>query len=282
LEEEVMLEIPEVAVLSDQLNTVLQGRAVAAVTAWQSPHKLAFVYGDPAAYGGLFIGKTFTEARGFGSWVEMQWGDTVLAVSEGTSLLYASSARELPKKHQMLFELDDGSFVCAFVKMYGAVVGARPGAYDNKYYRVAQEKPAVLSEEFSEEYFHSLIEDPQAQKLSMKAFLATEQRIPGLGNGVLQDILFAARLHPKRKVRDVVPEQRENLFRNVKDILKAMAENGGRDTEKDLFGNAGGYTTRMSRNTVNTPCDSCRTTIVKANYLGGSVYFCPTCQPAPS
>lgn|GEM_PF-2077218 len=30
-----------------------------------------------------------------------------------------------------------------------------------------------------------------------KAFLATEQRIPGLGNGVLQDILWTARIHPK-------------------------------------------------------------------------------------
>jgi hypothetical protein len=34
----------------------------------------------------------------------------------------------------------------------------------------------------------------EVKKLSLKALLATEQRIPGLGNGVLQDILFKARM----------------------------------------------------------------------------------------
>jgi formamidopyrimidine-DNA glycosylase len=282
VQENVMIEIPESLVLADQLNHALRGRTVAEVTAWQSPHKLAFVYKDPSSYGALLEGRVFTGARGFGSWVEMGWDDHVLAVSEGTSLLYARSECALPRKHQMLLELDDGSFVCASVQMYGAIVGASAGEYDNKYYRVAQDRPAVLSDEFTAGYFQSLIEDPAVQKLSLKAFLATEQRIPGLGNGVLQDILFAARLHPKVKVKGVRPGERECLFRSMVDVLKTMTDGGGRDTERDLFGNPGGYKTRMSKNTVDTPCDSCKTTIVKASYMGGSVYFCPTCQPEPS
>jgi formamidopyrimidine-DNA glycosylase len=43
--------------------------------------------------------------------------------------------------------------------------------------------------------------------LSAKAFLATEQRIPGLGNGVLQDILFTAGIHPKRKMAAISEEE---------------------------------------------------------------------------
>lgn len=34
----------------------------------------------------------------------------------------------------------------------------------------------------------------------MKAFLAAEQRFPGIGNGVLQDILLESGIHPKRKI----------------------------------------------------------------------------------
>lgn len=45
-----------------------------------------------------------------------------------------------------------------------------------------------MSEEFSKEYFMELINAEDAQKKTAKAFLATEQTIPGLGNGVLQDI----------------------------------------------------------------------------------------------
>ena len=58
-----------------------------------------------------------------------------------------------------------------------------------------------------------------------------------------------------------------------------MTELGGRDTEKDLFGAFGGYKTRMSKNTVGLPCLKCGEAIVKEHYLGGSVYFCPSCQP---
>jgi len=274
-----MIEIPESLVLARQLNQVFKGKTVTEVIPWQSPHKLAFIYNDPATYGTLFRGKMFTEAYGFGSWVEMILEDTNLAVSEGTTLLHTPDEDKLPKKHQMLLKFDDGSFLCAYVKMYGAVVGARTGEYDNQYYLVAKEKPSVFSNEFTSSYFQSLIEDELIQRLSLKAFLATEQRIPGLGNGVLQDILFNSRLHPKEKVMNTAPEQRAFLYQTLISTLKEMIARGGRDTEKLLFGDNGGYKTRMSKYTVNQPCTICQSKIEKASYMGGSIYFCPTCQP---
>jgi len=277
-----MIEIPESLVLSEQLNKMCKGRAVSEVVPWQSPHKMAFIYGKPGSYGSLFKGKAFDRASGFGSWVELLFEDVIFAVSEGTVLFYAKDEKSLPKKHQMLFKFDDGSYVCAAVKMYGALVGAKQGGFDNKYYKVAREKPFVFSKEFNPAYFLAMIEDEEVQNLSLKAFLATEQRIPGLGNGVLQDILFEARLHPKKKVKDTAPEQRDTLYKTIISVLKEMKEKGGRDTEKDLFGSAGGYQTKMSRNTVGKPCSVCGTLIVKAPYMGGSVYFCPTCQSLSS
>ena len=114
--------------------------------------------------------------------------------------------------------------------------------------------------------------------LSAKAFLATEQRFPGLGNGVLQDILFAARIHPKRKLRDLTEAERERLLSAVVSVLGEMTAQGGRDTEKDLFGRVGGYATKMSKNTLTHGCPVCGGTITKEAYLGGSVYYCPACQ----
>jgi len=57
-----------------------------------------------------------------------------------------------------------------------------------------------------------------------------------------------------------------------------MTEKGGRDTEKDLFGQNGRYKTLLSKNTVNQPCPNCGNTIMKEAYLGGAVYYCPVCQ----
>jgi formamidopyrimidine-DNA glycosylase len=162
--------------------------------------------------------------------------------------------------------------------MYGSVLAFINGGYDNKYYLVAKEKPQPLSDAFDRAYFGALRAEG-AEKLSGKAFLATGQRIPGLGNGVLQDILFHAGVHPKRKIGTLSDTEFEGLFRSVRDTLAEMTKLGGRDTERDLFGNPGGYVTRLSKNTVGKPCPVCGAEIQKAAYMGGAVYWCPRCQP---
>lgn len=150
--------------------------------------------------------------------------------------------------------------------------------FKSSYYKIAKEKPSPLSDEFSKIYFDELISLKAVQKLSAKAFLATEQRIPGLGNGVLQDILWKARIHPKRKINTLKDENKEALFNTVKAVLSEMTKLGGRDTEKDLYGDNGGYKTMMSKNNVDSSCISCGGIIKKENYLGGSIYYCENCQ----
>jgi formamidopyrimidine-DNA glycosylase len=85
-------------------------------------------------------------------------------------------------------------------------------------------------------------------------------------------------MHPKRKLSDISEAEMRLLFDTVKTVLREMTELGGRDTERDLYGEPGGYVTLMSRNTVGTPCPACATPVLKASYMGGSVYYCPGCQ----
>ena len=86
------------------------------------------------------------------------------------------------------------SMLVASVQMYGGMGAFLAGENDNPYYLIAQQKPSPLEEEFDADYFKRLISGRGIEKLSAKGFLATEQRIPGLGNGVLQDILYRARI----------------------------------------------------------------------------------------
>ena len=51
---------------------------------------------------------------------------------------------------------------------------------------LCQHQPVALEDEF-DFIFPCLAESDATKALSAKAFLATEQRIVGLGNGVLQD-----------------------------------------------------------------------------------------------
>ncbi len=69
------------------------------------------------------------------------------------------------------------------------------------------------------------------------------------------------------------------LFNSIKSTLKEMRNQGGRDTEKDLYGKAGGYPTILSSKTVKNPCRACGGGLVREAYLGGNIYYCPICQP---
>ncbi|MEG2071204.1 MAG: zinc finger domain-containing protein, partial [Bacteroidales bacterium] len=161
-------------------------------------------------------------------------------------------------------------------RMYGGIYVFR-GALDNKYRTLSLEKISPLSNDFDEIYFARLIE-AEKKNISIKALLATEQRIPGLGNGVLQDILFNAGVHPKRKICSLTDIEQLNLFQSIKNTLSAMTAGGGRDTETDFFGNKGKYTSLLSKNTYEKPCPRCGSAIRKESYMGGSIYYCTDCQ----
>ena len=272
-----MIEIPEASVLTQQLNATICEKKIQRVVAAHSPHSFAWFSGDPAQYPALLTGKTIGAANNFGGMVEILVDDVALLFGDGVNLRFYQTGEAQPPKHQLLVEFSDETSLYGTVAMYGGLWCFKEGTHDNPYYLVAKEKPSPLSEAFDFDYFSGLF-TPESEKLSLKAFLATQQRIPGLGNGVLQDILFRAGLHPKRKTATLELKERQTLFQSIKNTLAEMASRGGRDTERDLFGTPGGYLTRMSKNTVGKPCQVCGSTVQKQAYMGGSIYFCPGCQ----
>lgn len=275
-----MIEIPEARVLARQLTETLRGRKIQKVTGMAHPHKFAFTEGDVATYPALLEGKYFTKASGFGCWVEMMFEDTVVAVSEGMRLRFVEQKEDLPNKHQLLLQLEGGDFIVASVQMYGALIVRKAGEVENTYYWLNKEAPSIIDGELTYDMFHSMITSPDVQKLSLKAFLATDQRFPGLGNGVLQDMLYYSRMHPKRKISTLEEADYVSLYEHMRDTLTDMDQFGGRNTEKDLFGRPCKYVTKMSSKTKGTLCPKCGMEVEKRSYLGGSIYFCPGCQPS--
>lgn len=271
-----MLELPEAHSLALQIRAALAGKVIAAAAANESPHRFAWYTGDPAAYGARMSGACLTGAQAVGGHLEILTDRGSLVLSDGASPRLWQPGEALPAKRQLLVRFGDGFALTCSVQMYGGLLWCEPGTNGNAYYQAAAAAPDPLSAAFDEAYFLSLRAGSDA--LSAKAFLATNQRIPGLGNGVLQDILFFAGLHPRLRMGGVTQEEYAGLFRCVKDTLARMADLGGRDTEKDLYGKAGGYRTVLSKNTLGTPCPRCGTALEKAAYLGGAVYYCPTCQ----
>lgn len=272
-----MLELPESKTICRQAEDMLRGKTIVKVVSNQSPHKFAWFRGNPEEYAALLCGKTIGQSTAYGGMVEIAVKEMRLIFADGVNLRYFAPNEPLPKKHQLLLEFEDGSSLLGSVQMYGALWVLSPGQ-EETYNLIARSKPDPLSDDFSEEYFRGLYGE-QDGKLSVKAFLATKQRIPGLGNGVLQDILFHARLHPKRKMNTLTSEEFPRLYHAVTQTLLDMTLKGGRDTERDLLGCRGGYRTILSARTKDQPCPVCGREIQREAYLGGNVYYCPNCQP---
>ncbi len=272
-----MLEFPESRVISAQMRNTLAGRKIVSVEVEQTPHRFAFFSDCKERYDALLRGQTVRGACGHGGIVELDTDELMLFFSDGAYPRYCAPGTPEPRKRQLLVRFDDGSALSVSVQMYGYIGLSAPALCEHAYYRSSADKPDALSAAFSLPYFLGLMPDGGA-KLSVKGFLATEQRIPGLGNGVLQDILWNARLDPRRDVRTLSKDELAALYHWVRDTLSAMCAAGGRATECDFFGKPGGYAQRLCKDTLGTPCPRCGTPIEKAAYMGGAVYFCPLCQ----
>ncbi len=273
-----MLELPEVITLSKQVNDTLRGKTITQVFNATKPHKFTFYNGNPLEYGKLLIGKTIESAQGYGMFVEFLLSDhATMHIGDGVSARYYNPGDKIPANYQLLLTFGDESFLAFTVAMYGFIHAYPDNMIDNKYYKLSKESISPLSNEYTPEQFDRLFAEAK-KTLSAKALLATEQRIPGVGNGVTQDILFNARINPKQKVSALSGKQKETLFNSLKDTLQKMTFEGGRNTQTDLYGNNGGYQTILSAKTWKNGCPRCGSTIVKEAYLGGSVYYCPECQ----
>lgn len=271
-----MLELPEAITLAKQLNENITGKSVTKVYPPTKPHKFCWFNGEPDTYDKAVSGCKIIKADGFGIFAELSFDNGMkLCINDGVNLRLMSNDN-IPKDYQLLIKLDDGQTLAFTVAMYGGIC-LHDGSYDNKYYLSSQNAVTPFSADFSD-YYYKLFSESKPN-LSVKAFLATEQRFPGIGNGTLQDILFDAGIHPKRKISTLTENEKETLLNSIITILNKMTALGGRDTEKDLFGVPGCYQTVMSKSGILGGCPKCGGAITKESYLGGSVYYCPKCQP---
>jgi len=273
-----MIELPEAILLGHQMNDVLAGKTVTNVFNATHVNKFAFFNGDPATYKSLLTGLKIHSASGKGIFVDIRFDNNVyLSICDGVKVKYCGKNDPVPDKYQLLLTFDDETFLTFTVAMYGGMY-VYHNEFQNSYHKKSMERISALSTDFTEDYFFNFLNN-EKPTLSLKAFLATEQRFPGIGNGVLQDILFRAGLHPKRKLNTLDESNKHALYQSIKEVLAAMLAKGGRDTETNLFGKTGGYPTILSKNTYQQACPQCGGTINKENFMGGTIYICPSCQP---
>ena len=132
----------------------------------------------------------------------------------------------------------------------------------------------LLSPEFTRERFLTLARGRRDQ---VRMFLMDKAALASIGNAYADEILFAARIHPKTFVRSLTPEDLERLFDAVNSVLRAAIDEIERRAEppdvkiRDFL---------AVRGRVGQPCPRCGTKIRDVRVGDGDACFCPTCQPA--
>ncbi|MBI3609060.1 MAG: Fpg/Nei family DNA glycosylase [Nitrospirae bacterium] len=119
----------------------------------------------------------------------------------------------------------------------------------------------------------------------LRPLLMNQRILAGIGNIYANEILFAARLHPRQRISRLTDGQREALYRAVKSILRRGIRYGG-STIRDYRtpdGGSGGFQNRFrvyarAGRACTRRCGA-RIEKLRAARDAQPGFFCPRCQP---
>ncbi|MBW1688975.1 MAG: hypothetical protein JRS35_28450, partial [Deltaproteobacteria bacterium] len=121
----------------------------------------------------------------------------------------------------------------------------------------------------------------QGRRGAIKSFLLNQERIAGIGNAYVHDILFLAGLHPQRIIDTFTDDEIEALWDGIQKGLKPSLRKRGAFYERDLYGKPGGFKMKdiLVGYREGKPCPSCGEKVVKIKTGSTSSFICPKCQP---
>lgn len=262
-----MFELPELITLAGQMNETVQGKTIREGRLGNSPHKFVWYNRKPEEFTLLTRGKTIGKAYAQGRWlfIPLESGYILVLGECGGKILYHPAGMKLPEKYHLILAFEDNSALTALTQMWGAMELYEAGREKERKY-VKDMRTTPVDPQFTFDYFSALIDELlKGEKRSVKSLLTQDQLIPGLGNAIAQDIMFHARLHPRRSLADLNLGQRRDLYTAITDTLREVMDWGGRNDETTLFGQPGGYVRFMDSAAAGKPCPECGRTVEKFN-----------------
>lgn len=211
-------------------------------------------------------GNAFTAARRIGKQIVMDTRDPnvrlglhlgmsgrVLVDDEeaGDPLLYASN-RRTPKWHRFgVHFADGGDFMLRDPRRLGAV------ELDPDESRLGSDALTLTYAELD----HALAQ----RSAPIKAVLMDQARVAGLGNLLVDEILWRAGIAPARITKTIEPDERKQLHRHIRQAVRTLGRRGG------------SHTGDMPRDR-DAPCPKDGTPLRRETIAGRTTYWCPAHQ----
>ena len=278
-----MIELPEVVTIARQIRSEFVGMRIEAVSISEDRPRFMFLNEKLGAYEERLVGRKIVDVSGTGKWIfaTLDSDDVLLLGEMFGRIRHVAPGEEPPKKVHGAVTFEGDVRLVVTIQAWGGFQVLTPEELAGHPY-AGKLGVSPIGEDFTLERFAEILDHSgDWSRKPIKAFLVHEGNVCGIGNGYLQDVLFRAKLSPKRKVPEIASDERKRLHCAIAATMVEAIEKGGRDTEVDLYGAPGGYVPILDRRAVGRPCPNCGTPIEKISYLGGSCYLCPSCQAAP-
>jgi formamidopyrimidine-DNA glycosylase len=257
-------ELPDVEGFRRSFVEHAVGRAVRSV--WVDPTILRNAPED--AVRAALIGHRFEEPERRGKWL-ICWTDGPAILLHFGMTGHLVSSRDEPERHRwdrLALVLDDGEelryrnmrklgglWLVHDASEVGGIVG-----------RLGPDALRVTRSDFERRV--------RRRRGGLKAALMDQSFVSGVGNIFADEILWQARLHPRRPVPSLSDEERRVLFARMRSILRRAS------AVDDDHAAQPRWLARV-RGRPDTTCPRCGTPLRRATVAGRTTYWCPACQP---
>ena len=119
----------------------------------------------------------------------------------------------------------------------------------------------------------------KATRRELRNLLMDDELIAGIGNAYADEILWAAKLHPKRRVATLDAGELDRLRGALHATLERAAEIVESELPPELGKKIRGHMNVRGR--AGDPCPRCSAKIVRTRHGLDEMYVCPKCQPPP-
>lgn len=277
------IELPEAKILGDQMNKELCGKRITEyeLKNCESLQRIGFINKNADVFQQLVNRKVESvQSRGNVIRVKFDSGiNLILGPEYGGRVLHFTDEKNVPAKFNLRLDFSDHSVLVVTLTGMGAIQVFKDGELEQSYVyrRDFSDKTSPADEkQFTFDRFSKQLTE---KSVNIKQVLVGKDAlIVGLSNSAFQDVLFRAKIHPKRKASDLSKDEAHALYNAVKELIADRNRFGGKLEFSDLYGRQGRYTALMGPSMKGRTCSACGYTVEALSLGGGQVFFCPKCQ----
>jgi formamidopyrimidine-DNA glycosylase len=275
-----MPELPEVETLRRMLGGAIPGRRVARASVSRKRLRTTSLARLP----GQLTGRTFATPRRTGKFLllDLDGGVTLLShLGMSGRWLYWPPSRTpdaaLDHVHLKLEFADGAALWFQDVRRFGMlrVVETTKLANDASLELLGPDPLAVPRDGAA------LRSAARGARTSIKAWLLDQRRIAGLGNIYASEVLFRARVDPRRRAGALVAEEWERVATEIPAVLEESIARMGTtfSSYRTIWNEPGQYGDELLvYDRAGEPCRNCGTPLRRIVQNGRSTFFCPHCQ----